>query len=119
MTDRSVSGVLASAFARRPRRCASDSPPSPKVPIRRKSRRWQSVVFGSQKENMLVPRDGPWPAWRIRVSEEFRQWLGIVFDQILRPAGEVRQRRLVGVDAQVVVECGEQLTPRDRSGNRF
>src|SRR5262245_56805056 len=60
ITDRSVSGVLAPAAARVPRRCESDRPPRLRVPIRRKARRLQRLVVGSQRVNLSVP-DGKAP----------------------------------------------------------
>jgi hypothetical protein len=46
-------------------------------------------------------------------SHEFAHRLGVVFDEELRPAGEVREGCLFRVEAEVVVERREQLAKRD------
>jgi len=70
-------------------------------------RRQVSLVGGSRSERWLCG------------SDEFRQRLGIILGQVLRSAGKVCQRRLMGIDPQVVVEGGEQLAPGDRPGDRL
>ena len=70
-------------------------------------RRQVSLVGGSRSERWLCG------------SDEFRQRRGIILGQVLRSAGKVCQRRLMGIDPQVVVEGGEQLAPGDRPGDRL
>ena len=54
-----------------------------------------------------------------RTLDQLSNRLRIVFDEILRPAVQVGERRGVGVDAQVVVERGEHLAERHRPVDRF
>jgi len=47
-------------------------------------------------------------------SSNFPERLGVILDQILGSAAQVGERRLIHVDAQVLVERGEQLAEGDR-----
>ena len=52
-------------------------------------------------------------------TNQLRHRLGVVLDQILRPAVEVGKRRLAHVDAEVVVQRGEQLAEAYRPRRRL
>ena len=61
----------------------------------------------------------PGPPGGLVRSHQFRQRPGVVFDEVLRAAVEVLQRRVRRVDAEVVVQRGVDFAERDRAGDRF
>src|SRR5436190_19267150 len=88
--------------------CGRASPPKPNAPIFRKFRR------ETPSQNFELE---PWIVSMI--SNQFANWLMIVIDQILRASGQVVQRHLVRIDAQVVVEGREDFAELHRALHRF
>src|SRR6185312_9929124 len=56
--------------------------------------------------------------WRTPLHQ-FLQRLGVVVDEVLRPAGQVGDGGLAAVDAEVVVEGGEDLAEGDGALGAF
>src|SRR5215204_1281722 len=78
--------------------CGKASPPKPSAPIFRKFRR------ETPSQNFELE---PWIVSMI--SNQFADRLMIVIDEILRATGQVVQRHLVRIDAEVVIERREDL----------